>query len=164
LSTAGCFYVRPVSAPWRGNIRFGCQKGDPAQQKARAVLAEMGEKDVPVGERVMGEGACLRPNFFQAYRCANVLVEDVTFRASPMWQVHPVPSTTVVVRRVKPISHGLNNDGCNPESCRGVLIEGCLFDTGDDCIALRGSDRADLHAQRDRGPGGGRRAAHRSLL
>ena len=34
-------------------------------------------------------------------------------------------------------SHGPNNDGCNPESCRDVLIERCTFDTGDDCIALK---------------------------
>ena len=32
-------------------------------------------------------------------------------------------------------SHGYNNDGCDPESCRNVLIEDCDFDTGDDCIA-----------------------------
>ncbi|HEU5396024.1 MAG TPA: glycosyl hydrolase family 28 protein, partial [Verrucomicrobiae bacterium] len=30
-----------------------------------------------------------------------------------------------------------NNDGCDPESCTDVLIEKCLFDTGDDCIAIK---------------------------
>jgi unsaturated rhamnogalacturonyl hydrolase len=35
------------------------------------------------------------------------------------------------------ISHGANNDGCDPESCRDVLIENCRFDTGDDCIAIK---------------------------
>jgi polygalacturonase len=34
-------------------------------------------------------------------------------------------------------SHGPNNDGCDPESCKDVLIERCTFDTGDDCIALK---------------------------
>lgn len=34
-------------------------------------------------------------------------------------------------------SHGYNNDGCDPESCRNVLIENCDFDTGDDCIAIK---------------------------
>jgi unsaturated rhamnogalacturonyl hydrolase len=34
-------------------------------------------------------------------------------------------------------SHGPNNDGCDPESCRDVLIEDCIFDTGDDCIAIK---------------------------
>lgn len=41
------------------------------------------------------------------------------------------------------VSHGPNNDGCNPESCRDVLIEGCLFDTGDDCIAIKSGRNAD---------------------
>jgi polygalacturonase len=34
-------------------------------------------------------------------------------------------------------SEGPNNDGCDPESCRNVLIENCTFNTGDDCIALK---------------------------
>src|SRR5207247_721106 len=35
------------------------------------------------------------------------------------------------------VSPGPNNDGCNPDSCRHVLLERCSFDTGDDCIALK---------------------------
>jgi hypothetical protein len=30
-----------------------------------------------------------------------------------------------------------NGDGCNPESCKNVLIENCFFNTGDDCIAIK---------------------------
>jgi unsaturated rhamnogalacturonyl hydrolase len=41
------------------------------------------------------------------------------------------------------ISHGANNDGCDPECCRDVLIEKCLFDTGDDCIAIKSGRNAD---------------------
>jgi polygalacturonase len=54
-----------------------------------------------------------------------------------MWEIHPVLCSNVIVRRVSIESHGPNNDGCNPESCRDVLIEDCIFDTGDDCIALK---------------------------
>jgi polygalacturonase len=36
-----------------------------------------------------------------------------------------------------------NNDGCDPESCRDVLIEGCVFDTGDDCIAIKSGRNAE---------------------
>jgi polygalacturonase len=53
------------------------------------------------------------------------------------------------VRGVTVRSHGPNNDGCDPESCRDVLIERCTFDTGDDCIALKSGRNADgrrLHA------------------
>jgi polygalacturonase len=43
----------------------------------------------------------------------------------------------VTVRGVTVSSHGPNNDGCDPESCSDVLIKDCVFDTGDDCIALK---------------------------
>jgi polygalacturonase len=92
---------------------------------------------LPVAERVFGEGSSLRPNFIQPYRCRNVLIDGVTIRNSPMWEIHPVLSTNVIVRGVTITSHGPNNDGCDPESCRDVLIERCTFDTGDDCIALK---------------------------
>jgi polygalacturonase len=66
-----------------------------------------------------------------------VLVEGVTIRNSPLWEVHPVLCTNVTVRALTIVTHGPNNDGCNPESCRDVLIEDCYFDTGDDCIAIK---------------------------
>jgi polygalacturonase len=104
---------------------------------ARAKLVEMGAKGVPVSKRVFGEGSYLRPNFIQPYRCQNVLIEGVSIINSPMWEVHPVLCTNVTVRNVRINTHGPNNDGCDPESCKDVLIEGCVFDTGDDCIALK---------------------------
>lgn len=107
------------------------------QVAARNRLGEMAEKGVPVEQRVFGEGSFLRPNFIQFVRCENILIEGVTIEQSPMWILHPVLSNNITVRKVKVISHGTNNDGCDPESCRNVLIEDCLFDTGDDCIAIK---------------------------
>ena len=60
-----------------------------------------------------------------------------------MWEIHPLLSTNVIVRGVDILSHGANNDGCDPESCRDVLIEKCTFDTGDDCIAIKSGRNAD---------------------
>jgi polygalacturonase len=54
-----------------------------------------------------------------------------------MWLLHPVLCQNLTVRGVTLDSHGPNNDGCDPESCRDVLIEKCNFDTGDDCIAIK---------------------------
>ena len=100
-------------------------------------------RGVPVPERVFGDGSNLRPNFIQPYRCKNVLVEGVTIVNSPMWEIHPVLCTNVTVRRVSINSHGPNNDGCDPESCRDVLIEDCTLDTGVDCIALKSGRNED---------------------
>jgi polygalacturonase len=119
------------------------EPGKPSQLPGRTRLIEMGARAVPVGERVFGAESFLRPNFIQPYRCQNVLIEGVTIVNSPMWEIHPVLCTNVTVRNVVINSHGPNNDGCDPESCRDVLIEGCTFDTGDDCIALKSGRNED---------------------
>jgi polygalacturonase len=103
----------------------------------------MGEDHVPVERRVFGPDDHLRPQFIEPYHCRNVLIEGVTIRNSPMWEIHPVLCTNVTVRGVTIESHGPNNDGCDPESCRDVLIEHCVFDTGDDCIAIKSGRNAD---------------------
>src|SRR5215213_2809158 len=129
--------------PWKGQERHGWKKGEPNQLKARKTLEELTERGVPVQERVFGEGGYLRPQFIQPYRCENVLIEGVRVVNSPMWEINPVLCTNVTVRNVRISSHGPNNDGCDPESCKDVLIEGCTFDTGDDCIAVKSGRNAD---------------------
>jgi polygalacturonase len=129
--------------PWKGQTRFGWKQGEPEQKKARKALEDMTEKGVPVSQRVFGEGSYLRPQFIQPYRSRNVLIEGVTIRNSPMWEIHPVLCTNVTVRGVKISTHGPNNDGCDPESCTDVLIKDCEFDTGDDCIAIKSGRNAD---------------------
>jgi polygalacturonase len=128
---------------WTGSPLYGGGREKPNQMSARSRLFKMAESDAPVSERVFGEGSFLRPNFVQFYRCRNVLIDGISVRNAPMWQLHPVLCTNVLVRRVKAVSHGPNNDGCNPESCRDVLIEDCLFDTGDDCIAIKSGRNRD---------------------
>jgi polygalacturonase len=129
--------------PWVGRTEYGWKTGDPSARADRQKLFEMAERNVPVAERVFGDGHYLRPQFIQPYRCENVLIEGVTITNSPMWEIHPVLCNNVTVRKVKISSHGPNNDGCDPESCRDVLIEDCVFDTGDDCIAIKSGRNAD---------------------
>ncbi|PWT93762.1 MAG: glycoside hydrolase [Blastocatellia bacterium] len=128
---------------WIGRANYGWKEGMPSQRDDRNALMQMGEKGVPVKDRVFGEGHYLRPQFIQPYRCQNVLIEDVKIINSPMWEIHPVLCRNVIVRNVNIRSHGPNNDGCDPESCSDVLIENCVFDTGDDCIAIKSGRNAD---------------------
>jgi polygalacturonase len=114
------------------------------QAPARDRLLKMAVDGVAPERRVFGDGpARLRVNFIQPYRCTHVLIEDVTIVNSPMWEVNPVLCTNVTIRGLNIRSHGPNNDGCDPESCRDVLIEKCTFDTGDDCIALKSGRNED---------------------
>jgi polygalacturonase len=128
---------------WKGSARPGEKPGTLHQQPARDRLMKLVEEGVPVAKRVFVVNDALRPPFIQPYRCRNVLVEGVTIKNSPMWEINPVLCTNVTVRGVTIDSHGPNNDGCDPESCRDVLIEKCTFDTGDDCIAIKSGRNAD---------------------
>jgi polygalacturonase len=127
---------------WKGKWGHAGQQrekkeGAPDQKEANERLKKMAEDGIPVKDRIFGEGDYLRPNFIQPYKCKNVLIEGVTIKESPMWIIHPVLCENVTIRKVSVISHGPNSDGCDPESCKDVLIEDCLFDTGDDCIAIK---------------------------
>ena len=133
---------------WKGVREFDWHEGMPSQNAGRARLVEMGERGVPVAERVFGDGYYLRPNFIQPYRCRNVLIDGVTIINSPMWEVHPVLCENVTIANLHIDTHGPNNDGVDPESCRDVLIRECFFNTGDDCIAIksgRNNDGRRLH-------------------
>ncbi len=119
---------------WRWKGRTGATHN---QSAARARLARLVANNAPMDQRVFGRGDYFRPSFIEPYRCRNVLIEGVRIRRSPMWEVHPLFCTNVIVRGLDIQSHGPNNDGCDPECCRDVLIENTVFDTGDDCIAIK---------------------------
>jgi polygalacturonase len=129
--------------PWTGRAHAGWKQGQPNGISDRKTLGKMGESGVPVEKRIFGEGHYLRPAFVQPYRCNKILLEGFTVVNSPMWELNPVLCENVTVRNVNIQSYGPNNDGCDPESCRDVLIEGCTFSTGDDCIAVKSGRNRD---------------------
>src|SRR6202012_5726498 len=68
---------------------------------------------------------------------------------SPFWNLHPVYCEDVVVKDVTVEGNGPNTDGCDPDSCKNVMIDGCHFTTGDDCIAIKsGRDGDGLRVNR----------------
>lgn len=128
---------------WKGNKDSGWKEGLPHQKNDRNLLFEMAENNIPPEQRIFGEGHYLRPNFFQPYKCKNILIDGVTFKDSPMWFIHPVLSENITVKNVTVEGLGPNNDGCNPESSKNVLIKNCNFNTGDDCIAIKSGRNSD---------------------
>lgn len=105
------------------------------------------EKNITsIADRIFTEHDELRPQFMQFYQCDRILVEGVTLNNAPFWLLHPLMSKNIIVRNVIFDSHGPNNDGCDPESCENVLIENCIFNTGDDCIAIKSGRNNDGRA------------------
>ncbi|MBD5778560.1 glycoside hydrolase family 28 protein [Pelagicoccus sp. NFK12] len=116
----------------------------PAHMEGLKRLYEMGSKDWPLDMRDMTEGdANLRPQFVQFNRCRHVLIEGVSIVNSPFWVLHPFLCEDVVIRRVSVKAHGHNNDGVDPEMCQNLLIEDCVFDQGDDAIAIKSGRNRD---------------------
>lgn len=120
-----------------GNGKEGFNKFIKTQEPDRQALWRMGAAKLPVEQRIFGEGHFLRPGGIEPFGCSNVLIEGVTVTNMPFWMVHPIMCHNLTVRGIKDDSTTDNNDGCDPDSCTDVLIEGCWFHTGDDAIAIK---------------------------
>lgn len=128
-----------------GAAKYGWTESTPESQKygSRNDLLRMSDENVSVELRKFGKGKGMRPQMVNLVKCDGVLIEDVTLLRSPFWVIHPLLSKNVTIRGVKVENDGPNGDGCDPESCDGVLIENCFFNTGDDCIAIKSGRNAD---------------------
>ena len=132
----------------KGNKNHGYHEGVDEWQGTdkegnRADLLRMADKGVPTAQRVFGKGKGLRPQLVNFVRCENAIIQGVELRDSPFWVIHPLFCKNLTVKGVTIYNDGPNGDGCDPESCEDVLIEGCTFHTGDDCIALKSGRNAD---------------------
>ncbi len=108
------------------------------------------------GERFMPKGVLFehgpiahgeRPgNLVRFFGCRDVLVHGVTIANSPTWTSHYRRCENVQIDSVRIHSEASgkrvpNDDGIDLVECDDVRILGCDIDTGDDCIALFGSQR-----------------------
>jgi polygalacturonase len=85
-------------------------------------------------------------NLLRCFECKDVLVHGVTIQNSPTWTTHyrSCENVTIEAVRINSDASGKrvpNDDGIDLVECDDVRILGCDIDTGDDCIALFGSQR-----------------------
>ncbi len=80
-----------------------------------------------------------RPRLLYLKDCKDIIIQGLTFRNSPAWNLHPTFSEnlTFLNVRVEAPSDSPNTDGFDPESCRHVRMYGTVFSVGDDCIAIK---------------------------
>ncbi len=78
-------------------------------------------------------------------RCKHVRLEGVTVQNSPVWHLNIRDCRDVQIRGLNINSLASqrrlgNDDGMDLTNCSGVRISDCLIETGDDCIAIFGSE------------------------
>ena len=125
---------------WNGSPRFGYKEGVTKESQklgSRSKLLKMAEDGVPFDERKFGMSYGLRPQLVNMVHCERILIKDVKMINSPFWVIHPLLSKNITVDGVYVWNEGPNGDGCDPEACENVLIQNCVFHTGDDCIAIK---------------------------
>jgi polygalacturonase len=104
------------------------------------ILAQLG---VPFTGRIFGNGHYLRPSMVELIGCTNVLLQNYQTQNTPMWQHHPTDCTNLVIDGVHVNSIGPNCDGFDPDACSNVLAQNMVFNTGDDCIAIKSGKYGD---------------------
>jgi polygalacturonase len=74
------------------------------------------------------------PALLEFTNCRSVRVENCFTSQTGMWSIHPVYCENVTFSNVT-IHSGA--DGIDVDSCKHTVIDGCTFETGDDCISLK---------------------------
>jgi polygalacturonase len=80
-----------------------------------------------------------RPRVIFLNHCEDVVVQGITVKNSPSWNIHPYFSKSLrfIDLEILNPKDSPNTDGLNPESCKDVEIVGIYFSLGDDCIAVK---------------------------
>jgi polygalacturonase len=94
--------------------------------KIIATPAIKGRLERPSGMRL--------PPLIEFIECKNVNVENLYTEQTGMWSIHPLYCENVTFKNVV-VKSGA--DGIDVDSCKHVVIDGCDFDTTDDCISLK---------------------------
>jgi polygalacturonase len=135
------YHVSNIAITGKGKLNGNASKEfatwRPQGSKTQDRLRQMGIDQVPVNQRTFGLESNLPPSMIQFFGCSNILIQDIHIVDAPYWVIHLVFCNNVTVRGVKIDSNNLNNDGCDPEYTRNVLIENSTFNVGDDAIAIK---------------------------
>ena len=137
----------------KDDLNLGSWEGNPLDMYA-ALITGVGVSDAVIyGEGTLdGQGAlggwwrepkakrgAWRGRMLFLNRCENVVVQGLSFKDSPAWNLHPYFSQNLKFLNVSVSApkDSPNTDGFDPESCQNVLLAGARFSLGDDCVAIK---------------------------
>jgi polygalacturonase len=90
-----------------------------------------------LGGRPNAQNPLRHPCAVEFIGCNDIRLEDFSTSMHLMWSIHPTNCEHVSIRNLTVQSTGGNGDGVDIDSCKHVVIDGCNFSTGDDCISLK---------------------------
>lgn len=134
-------------------MNFGTWQGEEVSCFAAALTAYACESVRVIGEGILDCNAkagdwyhnhremriAWRPRGVFLNRCRNVLLQGITVRNTPSWNIHPYFCENVSLLDLK-LQNDPNmptTDGIDPDTCSNVRILGVDIDVGDDCIAIK---------------------------
>ncbi len=83
-----------------------------------------------------------RPKNIYLEGCRDILIEGIRLRNAGSWMQHYRNCERLTIRDIAVFNHvSYNNDGLNVDSCRDVVISGCVVDSDDDAIVLKSLSR-----------------------
>jgi polygalacturonase len=132
--------IRP-DAPWRRIALLHADKTEDISVMGEGTVDGSGKVwwDAQM-QRVKGTPENPRPLLIDLTNSKNILIEGVTIRNSPMYNITTFLCDDLTIRGVtilNPARGAPNTDGIDPFSTSHVLIEHTTIDTGDDNVAIK---------------------------
>eukprot|EP00756_Hemistasia_phaeocysticola_P019048 Hpha_TRINITY_DN15635_c1_g1::TRINITY_DN15635_c1_g1_i1::g.101864::m.101864 len=104
--------------------------------KLRDVVIE-GGGTIDANANMWLSGGDERPMMLDLLWIDGLTVRDLKVRQPGYWTIHPAFCNNVRVTGMDVFTRGPNTDGLDPDSSWNVYIANNLFDTGDDCVAVK---------------------------
>lgn len=114
--------------------------------KAADALAEMVKKGTPVSGRVFEKDLLLPPPMMQFSECRNIRCKEFTIDGAPRDAILALRSEGLAFQGVTVRTYAPYSGGIVLDSCAHVVVEGCHFSSGDDCIMLSAGAMVDFAA------------------
>ncbi|HXI58132.1 MAG TPA: glycosyl hydrolase family 28-related protein [Polyangia bacterium] len=104
---------------------------------AFTTLVGWGDSGTPVKDRILPADTRLRTSFLMPYQSHDILIQGITVKGGPFWQIHPTLSSNVTLRDVSTNSTASEASALVIESSDNVVLQNGTFVAGADCIALK---------------------------
>ncbi|MDD3078741.1 MAG: glycoside hydrolase family 28 protein [Paludibacter sp.] len=89
------------------------------------------------GDMIASKGMRGRGRLICLMNCSNVFIQGLTIEDSPCWTIHYIYSKNIILEGLTINSIVRNGDGIDPDSSTDSYILNCIFNTNDDCIAIK---------------------------